>query len=76
MIIVLTCGLGVESETGLLQTLIHHSMHNIPRKYVTLAVVFISLMSHIASDAAIVILPPLAAMLFYSMGRHPIVGFA
>jgi aminobenzoyl-glutamate transport protein len=76
MIIVLTFGLGVASETGLLQTLIHHSMHNIPRKYVTLAVVFISLMSHIASDAAIVIMPPLAAMLFYSMGRHPLVGFA
>ena len=76
MIIVLTFGLVVASETGLLQTLIHHSMHNIPRKYVTLAVVFISLMSHIASDAAIVIMPPLAAMLFYSMGRHPLVGFA
>lgn len=76
MIIVLTFSLGVASETGLLQTLIHHSMHNIPRKYVTLAVVFISLMSHIASDAAIVIMPPLAAMLFYSMGRHPLVGFA
>lgn len=76
MIIVLTFGLGVASETGLLQTLIHHSLHNIPRKYVTLAVVFISLMSHIASDAAIVIMPPLAAMLFYSMGRHPLVGFA
>ena len=76
MIIVLTFGLGVASETGLLQTLIHHSMHNISRKYVTLAVVFISLMSHIASDAAIVIMPPLAAMLFYSMGRHPLVGFA
>ena len=76
MIIVLTFGLGVASETGLLQTLIHHSMHNIPRKYVTLAVVFISLMSHIASDAAMVIMPPLAAMLFYSMGRHPLVGFA
>lgn len=76
MIIVLTFGLGVASETGMLQTLIHHSMHNIPRKYVTLAVVFISLMSHIASDAAIVIMPPLAAMLFYSMGRHPLVGFA
>lgn len=76
MIIVLTFGLGVASETGLLQTLIHHSMHNIPRRYVTLAVVFISLMSHIASDAAIVIMPPLAAMLFYSMGRHPLVGFA
>ena len=76
MIIVLTFGLGVASETGFLQTLIRHSMHNIPGRYVTFAVVFISLMSHIASDAAIVIMPPLAALLFYSLGRHPLVGFA
>ncbi len=76
MILVLTFGLGVASETGFLQTAIRHSMHNIPRRYVTFAVVFISLMSHIASDAAIVIMPPLAAMLFYSMGRNPLVGFA
>lgn len=76
MIIVLTFGLGVASETGFLQVLIRHSMHNIPKQYVTFAVIFISLMSHIASDAAIVIMPPLAAMLFYSMGRHPLVGFA
>ena len=76
MIIVLTFGLGVASETRLLQTLIRHSMYNIPARYVTFAVVIISLMSHIASDAAIVIMPPLAAMLFYSLGRHPLVGFA
>lgn len=76
MIVVLTFGLGVASETGLLETLIHHSMHHIPARYVTFAVVLVSLMSHIASDAAIVIMPPLAAMLFYSLGRHPLAGFA
>ncbi len=33
-------------------------------------------MSHIASDAAVIMIPPLAAMLFYSLGRHPLAGFA
>ena len=76
MVIILTLGLGVASETGFLKTLIHHSMQHISRRYVTVAVVFISFMSHLASNAAIIIMPPLAAMLFHSLGRHPLAGFA
>lgn len=33
-------------------------------------------MSHLASNAAIIIMPPLAAMLFHSLDRHPLAGFA
>ncbi len=76
MVIILTLGLGVASETGFLKTLIHHSMQHISQRYVTAAVVFISFMSHLASNAAIIIMPPLAAMLFHSLDRHPLAGFA
>ena len=76
MILVLTLGLGVASETGFLETLIHHSIRHIPKRYVTFTVVLISFISHLASNAAIIIMPPLAAMLFRSLGRHPLAGFA
>ena len=76
MIIVLTFGLGVVSETGFLETLIHHSIQHIPKRYVTCTVVLVSFISHLASNAAIIIMPPLAAMLFRSLGRHPLAGFA
>mgnify|MGYP002517783170 FL=1 len=76
MILVLTLGLGVISEAGLLETLIYHSVQHIPKRYVTFTVVLVSFISHLASNAAIIIMPPLAAMLFRSLGRHPLAGFA
>ncbi len=76
MILVLTLGLGVISETGLLEALIHHFIQHIPKRYVTCLVVLVSFISHLASNAAIIIMPPLAAMLFRSLGRHPLAGFA
>lgn len=75
MILVLTLGLGVVSETGFLETLIHHSIQHIPKRYVTCTVILVSFISHLASNAAIIIMPPLAAMLFRSLGRHPLAGF-
>ena len=47
-----------------------------PRKLLTPAMVFIGVMSSLASDAGHVVLPPLAALLFISVGRSPIVGIA
>lgn len=76
MIIVLTLGIGLAEKAGLMDVAIKASIHSIPKKYVTFMIVFISFMSHLASDAAIVVVPPIAAMLFYSLGRHPFAGFA
>lgn len=76
MIMVLTLGIGLAEKVGLMDCAIKSSIHAIPKSCVTAAIVFISLMSHIASDAAIVVVPPIAAMLFYSLGRHPFAGFA
>ena len=33
-------------------------------------------MGNIASDAATILIPPLAAMVFYKLGRHPVAGLA
>ena len=76
MIIVLTMGIGLIDKVGLMETAIKTSIHSIPKKYITFTIVILSFMSHVASDAAIVIVPPIAAMVFYSLGRHPFAGFA
>lgn len=39
-------------------------------------VVFIGILGNIASDAAFVVIPPLAALVFLSLGRHPLAGLA
>lgn len=76
MIMVLTLGIGLAEKVGMMDTAIKASIHSIPKSYVTFTIVIISFMSHLASDAAIVVVPPIAAMLFYSLGRHPFAGFA
>lgn len=47
-----------------------------PPWLLTYAVAFVGIMGNIASDAAMLLVPPLAAMIFYKVGRHPLAGLA
>ena len=49
---------------------------NAPKKMVTLVVVFAGIMSNTASELGYVVLIPLAAMIFHSLGRNPLAGLA
>ena len=75
-IIVLTIGIGLVEKAGLLEVVIKSTIQNISPRWVTTVMVFLSFMSHLASDAAVIIVPPIAAIVFYSLGRHPFAGFA
>jgi aminobenzoyl-glutamate transport protein len=75
-VLVAMIGIGVAERTGLFAALLKAIVVAVPRPFVTPTVVFAGCMSNIASDAGYVILTPLAAMLFASMGRHPLAGLA
>ena len=47
-----------------------------PKMFVTSVVVFLGIMSNIASSTGYVVLVPLGAVLFMAFGRHPIAGLA
>lgn len=47
-----------------------------PRRLVTITIVFAGIISNTASEMGYVVLVPLAAVVFYSLGRHPLVGMA
>jgi len=47
-----------------------------PSKLLTPVVVFLGVMSNIASDAGYVILIPIGALMFMACGRHPMAGLA
>jgi aminobenzoyl-glutamate transport protein len=47
-----------------------------PKNLVTLAVCFACVLSNTASEMGYVVLIPMAAVIFYSMGRHPLAGIA
>lgn len=45
-----------------------------PKKLIVPVLIFTAIFGSVATDAAYIILPPIAAMIFLSIGRHPIVG--
>jgi aminobenzoyl-glutamate transport protein len=47
-----------------------------PKNLVTIAICFSAVVSNTASEMGYVVLVPLAAVIFYSMGRHPLAGLA
>ncbi len=69
-------GIGVAERTGLLAAALKASLVGVPRWAVTPAVFFAGMTSHIAADAGYVVLIPLAALLYASLGRHPLAGVA
>lgn len=69
-------GVGVAEGTGLLDTLLKKIAVSTSKKWITPIVVFLGIISNIASSTGYVVLVPLGAILFLGFGRHPIAGLA
>ena len=74
MVLMVMIGAGVAIKTGLLDVLMRASIVKVPDKFVTAAILTVALLADGAGDAGFVILPPLAAIIYVSMGRNPLVG--
>lgn len=69
-------GVAVAEGTGLLGTTLRKLAKITPKYALTPVVVFLGIISNIASSVGYVVLVPLAAVLFISFKRHPIAGLA
>ena len=69
-------GIGLAQKVGLLETAMKKTILGVPRSMVTLAIIFAGICGNLASDAAFIIIPPLAALVFLTLGRHPLAGMA
>lgn len=76
IVLTMMLGIGLANKVGLLETFIKHTIMRAPKSLITYAVVFTGIVGNIAGDASFVIIPPLAAMVFYNVGRHPLAGLA
>ena len=65
---------GVAEKSGLLSALIRRAFGSAPRWALPYAVGFVGVTGSIMSDAAVVVIPPLAALVFKAAGRHPVAG--
>ncbi|USG67439.1 AbgT family transporter [Brevibacillus ruminantium] len=73
-ILTLMLGVGLAEKVGLLEAVIRKMSLRVNAKYASYLVAFIAFFSHVSSDAAFVIMPPLGALIFLAVGRNPIAG--
>jgi aminobenzoyl-glutamate transport protein len=76
LVMTLILGAAVAERSGMFSALIRLSLRNAPKVVLTPIVAVIGMVSHHASDAAYVVFIPLAAILYASVGRHPLAGLA
>ncbi len=69
-------GVSVAEKTGLMESLMRKIAHVIPKWSVSAMVVFLGIMSNMASSVGYVVLVPLGAIIFMAFRRHPIAGIA
>ena len=69
-------GVGVADGSGFMAAVLKKIVAVTPKRAVTATVIFLGIMSNVASSTGYVMLVPLGAILFMSFGRHPIAGLA
>ena len=76
LVLVAMLGIGLAERSGLLPALIERSMGGVPQALVTPVLLLVGILSSLTLDAGYVVLPPLAAALYASLGRSPLTGIA
>ncbi len=76
IVLVAMLGVGVAEGSGYISALLKRTVEITPAKIITPVVVFLGIMSNVASDAGYVVLIPVGALMFMAYGRHPLAGLA
>jgi aminobenzoyl-glutamate transport protein len=75
-VLVAMLGVSVAEHSGLLATVLRSMVINASPRMVTVIIVLAGILSNTASELGYVVLIPLAAIIFHSLGRHPLAGLA
>ncbi|MDQ0150426.1 AbgT family transporter [Eubacterium multiforme] len=75
-ILIVMLGVGLAEESGLLTTLIKKIGLKVSDKFLPIVLVFLGIMSSIATDAGYIILIPLAGLLYVGLKKNPLIGMA
>ncbi|GAA5217652.1 AbgT family transporter [Corallincola platygyrae] len=75
-VLVALLGVGIAERAGLLSAAMRGMVMSASPRMVTVIIVFSGIISNTASELGYVVMIPLAAMIFKSLGRHPLAGLA
>jgi aminobenzoyl-glutamate transport protein len=75
-VLVVMLGAGVAERSGLFATAMSAAVSKAPLSILTPTIALVAMLGNLATDAAYVVLIPLAGVVFAAAGRHPIAGIA
>ncbi len=73
-VLLVALGVGVAQGTGALEAAVRLLFSRVPRMLVPYVVALVACQGHVMSDASFIVIPPLAALVFLAVGRHPVAG--
>lgn len=76
VVLTVMLGIGLAERSGWFEVMLQSAVAKSPKVLIIPSIAFIGLLGNVAGDAAPIVLPPLAAMIFIKMGWHPIAGIA
>jgi aminobenzoyl-glutamate transport protein len=76
LVLTMILGIGLAEQTGLMSAFMKKFIMGAPQKLLVAAVFLIGICGNLASDAAVIIVPPLAGAIFYGAKKNPLVGIA
>ena len=74
LVLVMLMGVSIAERSGLLTVALRTIAFSVPKKAILPVIFIIGACGNIGSDAGVVIVPPIAALIFSQMGLNPIAG--
>lgn len=76
VVLVALLGVSIAEHSGLISAAMRGLVMGASKRAVTITIVFAGIISNTASELGYVVLIPMAAVIFHSLGRHPLAGLA
>lgn len=76
LVLTIMLGIGLAQQVGLIRAFMQRIIASAPSTLVTYAIILAGIFGSLASNAAYIAIPPLAALAFLGLGRHPLAGIA
>ncbi|MGP4018845.1 AbgT family transporter [Saccharopolyspora sp. 5N708] len=73
-VVTIMLAVGLAERTGMLTALIRAAFGGAPRWVLPYAVGLVGISASVMADSSMIIIPPLAALVFKAAGRHPVAG--
>ena len=73
-VVVILLAVGLAQRSGLMSALIKVAFAGAPKWALPYAVAAVCMVGHVMADSVMIVVPPLAAMVFKAAGRHPVAG--